>query len=376
MNQHLVHCKSAFIKDGELWCVPLTANWLLKINLNNWIAEKVCNLELDEKFWIEDICQYEDYVLCVTRIGVRVISYHISSGEIEHFKLAEEDERRNRGTVLFDNKLWILPIELPGKMISFDPVEKKFQIHDKWEKECLKWKITGRAVSFCQIENIVYMTLRDECKLIQFDLKKETIKIKRLPGKKGLWCVFAAEDKIYITSFAKRVLFQWDKKEGTINKIYCPYMQDMPYGRGMGFGNKILLMDNKTIDIYDPETGKILPYHDAQKEVEDSGGSLYSEKLFFKAIVYGEKYFLIPWGAEVLLEFSEKQKEWTSHKIKIPEDVFQKYILKKMCLNHSNFEGEFLVKDFINYVKAVPSEQKQLTENKIGYEIYKQTQVS
>ena len=103
---------------------------------------------------------------------------------------------------------------------------------------------------------------------------------------------------------------------------------------------------------------------------------LYSEKLFFKAIVYGEKYFLIPWGAEVLLEFSEKQKEWTSHKIEIPEDLFQKYILKKMCLNHLNFEGEFLVKDFINYVMAVPSEQKQLTENKIGFEIYKQTQVS
>lgn len=150
----------------------------------------------------------------------------------------------------------------------------------------------------------------------------------------------------------------------------------MPYGRGMKFGNKILLIDNKTIDIYDPETGKISPYHDAQKKLEDSGGSLYSEKLFFKAIVYGEKYFLIPWGAEVLLEFSEKQKEWTSHKIEIPEDLFQKYILKKMCLNHLNFEGEFLVKDFINYVMAVPSEQKQLTENKIGFEIYKQTQVS
>ncbi len=61
MNQHLVHCKSAFIKDGKLWCVPLTANWLLKINLNNWIAEKVCNLELDEQFWIEHICQHEGY---------------------------------------------------------------------------------------------------------------------------------------------------------------------------------------------------------------------------------------------------------------------------------------------------------------------------
>lgn len=367
MNQRLMRFKSAFIRDGEMWCVPAVLNWLFKINLKDWSIKSVCNLELEDRFHIDYIYQCQNDVWCITAVGVRVIRYNMLTGKVEHFELTGEDQRRNRGTVLFNGRLWIAPIELPGKMISFDVIKKKFTVHDSWEKECQKWSLSGKAVSFCQVENTIYMTLKDECKVIQFDLEKEGLKIKSLPGKYGLRCIFTVYNNVYATSSVKRKLFQWNKNGEIIRKIRCPYRQNKPYARGMEFGNKILLMDDETVDVFDIETEKITPYY----EIDDLLEGGYSP-LFFIHMVYGTKYFLIPWRANALLEFDREEKEWTGHILRIPEELFFKeYVLKEISSQDVIMDGELLMGDLVNYVTAnCNKKQEHKFCKQIGDDIY------
>lgn len=371
MDQGLMRFKSAFIKDGEMWCVPTVLNWLFRINLKDWSVKSVCDLELGEGIRIDYIYPYQDSVWCITAEGVNVVAYNSLTDKIEHYRMAGEEQRRNRGTVLFRERLWIPPIELPGKMISFDLIKKKFTVHDNWKKECQRWQVSGRAVSFCHVENTIYMTLRDECKVIQFNMETEGMEVKALPGQCGLWGIFAVQNNIYVTSFLKRELFQWNKNTGNIQKFYCPYRQDKPYARGLGFGNKILLMDDETVDIFDIKTEKITSCHEVENLLKGRCCTFFGP-LFFIHMAYGRRYFLIPWNANALLEFDGEKQKWTSHMLRIPEKLFFKeYVVKKISVGMV-WEGELLIEDLINYVIDDHSKRQEQKLNKqIGGDIYR-----
>lgn len=365
--------KSSFIKDREMWCVPMSINWLFKINLNDWSIENVCDLGSDDTYHIDYIYLYKNVVWCVTSTGVKVIGYHMLTGKIEHFYLPGEEYRRNRGTVLLGGKLWILPIELPGKMIAFDMEKKSFTIHESWEKECLKWKVTGRAKSFCNVKSIIYLSLPNECKIIKYDLEEEMMNVKQLPGQYGLWCIFLAQSNIFVTSSVKRMLFQWDEKTDEIKRYDCPYQMDKPYARGMEIKDEILLIDDKAIDILNIETGEISPYDKISIKLKAHYDSASTLPLFYDFVKYHTKYFLMPWFADCLLEFNGERKEWTGHILKISDDLFfREYVVKRMNANNLNDEGVLFVKGFIKYVLTVCNmEGKQELNKRIGYEIYK-----
>lgn len=379
MNHQFMRFKSAFIKDGEMWCVPISMNWLFKINLNDWSIESICNLELDDEYHIDYIYLYKNIVWCVTSTGVKVIGYDMRTGKIEHYEM-KSGEEGNRGTILYDKELWIFPIELSRQLISFDIEKKEFIVHSNWKKECLRWNIKGRSMFFCHIGNTVYIPLRDECKVIQYHLEDETIGVHNFQGQSGFRCILQIRDEFYAISFSERMLFRWNEKTEETKKIYCPYSQDRYYVKAVEFQQKILLTDGRNVDIFDIKKGEISPYKhipaELRNECDDQEASRW-HPLFFDILTCDGKYYLLPWRANMILEFTEGETEWKGHTLRIPEELFFKEFVQNRIQKFGVIiEDEITLYSFQRYVASVKGGyQEDMEKKQIGCEIYQKMEV-
>lgn len=374
MRQQRMRFKSAFIKEGKLWCVPSVMNWLFTIDLEDWSVEAVCDLGLGDELQIDAVFEHEGYVWCVPDKGEMVVGYDMRTRKVEQFERSGGGFKRNRDTIFYKGRLWIIPIELPWELVSFDICEKRFAVHESWKKECIKWGMHGKIVSLCHVGGMVYMAWRDGCKIVQFNLEEERMKVQALPGEFGLFCILHVRNEVFVTSFKKRKLFRWNEKTGEIKKIDCPYLQDRRYIRGVEFEDDILLTDGESVDSLDRKKETIAPYGKLPKELKNDYKINQLFPLFFGSLVYGTRYFLIPWMANMLLEYDGKSGEWKGHTLKIPAAVYEReYAIKKLKKDRVANEDEIPLELFIRYVEEQPDRQKPgRVQASAGYQIYKQ----
>jgi hypothetical protein len=371
VKQRIARFKSAFIKDGEMWCVPRALNQIFKISLDDWSIERVCDLKLEDRFQINYICQYGDSVWCISSAkGVRIVEYHVLTGEIEHFGL-EISEQENIGAISYNGLIWIIPKTIPGEMIYFDIKEKKYVICDNWQDECRKNGVNGITMPFSLVDDAVYLPMRDESLIIKFDLKKCTVRKILLPGESGIHSVLGIQNEFYATSYVERKIFRWKKDKEEVSAFTCPYLQDKHYRKAVGFKNNILLTDGETVDIFDRENNNIYPYNKVPKTLKSDYGCA---ALFSDILTYNTRYFLISFNANMLLEYNQKSMEWKGHIIKIPNDIyFKDYVGPRLEKYHVISDNEILLDDYIDYMDFLRDAGfENGLKNQIGKKIYQQ----
>ena len=351
MRQQWMRFGSAFVREDEIWCVPRSVNRLFGISMKDWSVRSICDLKLTLGFRIDSVFLYQDDVWCVTATGSKVIEYNLLSREIRHFDMGR-DRRINREIFLYNGKIWMIPEGLPGEVICFDIEKRKFSVYGNWEKECLKKGIRGTAKVGCLAGNILSVPLLEECKVIQYDLKEEIMRVRTLPGEAGLRCALQICGHNYALVDGVRMLFSW--KEGTeeVRRYDCPYLCSTGYIMGIEFENGILLADGERTDYFDILSGKIETYDSSfPKDLKlDCGAQVQ----FLGGLKYGDKFFLLPLKANMLLIYDGRSRKWQGRILKIPEDIFyEEYIGQRVENGWQIYEDELLLKDYIKYIKNV-----------------------
>lgn len=368
MKRQLMRFKSAFIRDGEMWCVPRTINTLFKVNLTDWSVRSVYAFGREEEFYIDYIFCHHDYVWCIAATGARVIGYHIPTGKAEFFQM-EINERRNVEVVLYNDTILIIPEWLPNEIISFNIENKYFYIYNGWQKECSKRKIEGRIMPGCLEKDMLSMAMWDECKILHFDLAKKAMKVTSLPGEGGLRRVLQINHVFYAISNVERGLFRWDEKKDEIKKIYCPYMKNGNYISACGTKllEGIFLIDSDIIDFFDMKTEVIYQCNSFPDNLEKDNRV---GTLFFNGLQYEKRYFLAPLGADMLLEFNMENRQWKGHTLKIPDSIFyEEYIKKRIATCFMIQEEDCFLENFVNCLGDIDERQNKNIK-KIGYRIY------
>lgn len=373
MKSQMLRFKSAIIRENEMWCVPRVMNWLFKISLDDWTIKSICDLGLDDELHIEYVYQYQNSIWCIASKGENIVSYNVITGEIEHFVMESNDQNK-RGAVLFNEKLWIIPIKLPGEMVLFDIKKKEFMVYDQWKKECVRKKIKGKNVSFCHAENKIYLAMKDECKIVYFDLRKGIMEVKTLPEKTGLHCILKIGDEIFATSYEKRDIYRWNEKSGTEEKFCCSYKKDKKYIRGLEFRDKVLLIDDETIDVFDINTEKIYPLENLPKGLKNDYQTISANPLFFQSLKNDSRFFLLPWNGNMMLEFNERNNSWEGRILEIPKEFFlDEFVVKKLKKYNLISEDEIMLDDFFEYIETAQSlTNRDEIKKEIGYKIFHQ----
>lgn len=369
MKRQLMRFKSAFIRDGEMWCVPRTINTLFKANLTDWSVRSVYAFGQEEEFYIDYIFCHHDYVWCIAATGARVIGYHIPTGKAELFQM-EINERRNVEVVLYNDTIFIIPEWLPNEIVRFSIKEKCFCIDNGWQKVCAREKLKGRIMPGCLEKNMISMAMWDTCKVLHFDLVRKTLKVTSLSEKGGLRRILQINHIFYAISNTEKKLFQWDEKTGKIKTIYCPYMKRGNYISACGTEllGGIFLTDGDTIDFFDIKEEAIYQCNSFPEGLEKDNREA---TLFFNGLQYEEKYFLVPLGANMLLEFNMESRQWKGHSLEIPDNIFlEDYIKNRLdkCLLIQ--EENCSLEEFVNCIRDI--DDKKCTNNmrKNGYRIY------
>lgn len=354
-----------------MWCVPSVLNWIFKINLDDWSIKSVCDLKLEAEFYIEYIFQDGNSVWCVSALGTKIVEYNMETGTIKLYELGK-GKQRNRGAVFFNKKIWIFPIELPGNILYFDTDRRKFSSHDKWKRECELEKLKGKTVAFFYDEEIVYMTLKDEGKIISFNLRDGELKIKKFPGESGLHGILKIENNLYVTSFEERILFRWNTETDKIEKYNCQCPSIEHYVRAVKFKNKILLTDGKTVDCFEIDTKRIYPYNKVPEELKNDYEEVPLLPLFFEVLRYDNKWLLIPWHANMLLEYTDGDEKWKGHILEIPEKLYyEEYVVKKLKKDFIIGENEIKISTFIHYIETLQDiKGKDGKQGLLGHQIY------
>lgn len=376
MSARLMRFRTAVIREGAMWCVPLGFNWLFKVYLDDWMVEAVCNWEYEDRDWMEFLLQNENSIWGVANQGVRVAKYHISTGESEGFEMAASD-RKNLGAIEYREMIWIIPRNLGDSMICFDMNEKVFMVHEEWEQECRKNGMTKMAKSFCFVGHVIYLIMPDRCEVLKYDLESRKLEVERVEtqGMPSFQCIFRAQGIFYITSHVERKLIRWNEETGEVKEFSCPCSAEGLYLNGVEYGDGILLLavkgeTDRMIDFFETDTEMISPYDNFGEKIPCDNGK---GALFVRMLTYGDSCLLIPWRANMLLEYRRTSGEWRSHSLEMPKDFFGREYIRKMVHRDCMIgEGMITLKDFLQYINTSEGEAalKEERQARIGADIY------
>ena len=375
MNARLMRFRSAVIRDGGIWCVPLALNWLFKIDLQDWSVKGICSLGTKDDSWMEFLVQYQDTIWCIADHGVRIAGYHVLTGETSYFKTTDK-KRRNLGVFEYGGMLWLFPRDVEEPVLCFDPEKKVFSVHREWTKECRRNRVRGRAKSFCLAGAAVYFVPEGRSELLKYDLREKRLNVRKIPGRLSFQYLFRAHNAFYLTSHVERKLFRWDEAAGELKEFPCSYSREGIYLNAVEFENGILLFnreseDKTTVDFFDVSQEKISPY---QGFGEKLSGDDEKGTLFFYGFLYDGGYVLAPWRSNKLFVYSRERCGWESRSLEIPKDIFDReYVWKQLEQYRRTDESKMILEDFLDYEDpqegALPEGAGK--QASVGSEIYK-----
>ena len=115
--------KSAVIKGDDLYCVYKRYSVLLRINLTSWEYERVASLKWNEKNLVTDLYEVDGQIVCVPLKGRQAAVYDPESNEIR-YDVVKNDRQEWVDTILYEQKIWLVPRNLPGKLFYYSLAER------------------------------------------------------------------------------------------------------------------------------------------------------------------------------------------------------------------------------------------------------------
>ena len=128
---------NAVLYDDLIWFVAVEEPWLCKLDLNNYIAEKVCDLSEKKHtaFQYQIASCVDGYIVIMPMIGDCVIGYDIETNTlnkwpIEKIEIPYGVSVKFRSAFVVNNSTWILPQGANG-IIEFNHITKQVIEYDK-----------------------------------------------------------------------------------------------------------------------------------------------------------------------------------------------------------------------------------------------------
>lgn len=342
--------KTAVIKENDLYCVYWKKPMLIKINLNNWIYEKIAVLEWDKHDLVTDVYEVDGQIICISLKGIKIAIFDPETKKIKYYK-TESEMPELIDTLEYDHKIWFVPRNLPGKLFYYSLEHEEILEDYMWEKGIKQIGLYGRIAKKCFIEDgQIYIV--HSGKIIKYDLKSHLMIEVKTPIN-GRFVDIARKDDMYycIIENERRKIFSWNINN---KQVWCNGETDKrEYVKLTKVGNVIILDRADDIDLL---------IDAAITKWEISSNDHIAGANFINAIKYFDKWILLPWGNKCFLECSSDFTDIQKYEINISmRDILQ---------NEKNVsEQEISLNDYaVNVLQIDTLSDRVSTTN--GWKIY------
>lgn len=320
--------KSAIIKEDHLYCVYKRYSVLLRIHLDSWKYERVASLKWNEKNLVTDLYEVDGQIVCVPLKGRQAAVYDPESDEIR-YDVIQNDRQEWIDTILYKEKIWLVPRNLPGKLYYYSLEEKRFLEAPGWELGARRLKLNGRIERKCFIENH-QIHLVSGGKAAKYDLADQHMTEIRIPLEEKITDLVRMDDSYYcIVETEKRTVIQWK-----IGEKQCRYLEggkDSRYVKLVKTGRTILLDAAGDMDIL--ADGRIRRWQIQNPGNRDGANVLH-------AVRYGDRWILLPWSYKAFIVCSLDLQTIEKHEVRLS--------VEEILAEETSFpEAEMTLKDYL-----------------------------
>lgn len=233
--------ENAVVYKNNLWFVSLDTSWLCKMDMNSFIAEKVCEIPCagEGTYRYEIASCVEGYIIIMPLFGEFVIGYDISDKRFEKWRVEACDNIKFRTALVYDYSTFLLP-QATKEIVQFDYKNKKIIEYKNVFDELKEMKINagayfGRA---CMGKGSFWMPCMFTNGLFEFNINEKRGILHRIGNEKNVYevCV-CVDDKIYLVDNKQRLLVRYDIKSDMTERV-CEFP------KGFGIDEKLEHLSN------------------------------------------------------------------------------------------------------------------------------------
>lgn len=270
-------------------------------------------------------------------------------------------EERFVNAFLKGNFIYLMPKMFENPFWIFD-IKKEIFIRDvQWDAICRESDFSGLIRNAeMDIKGKIIFTIDNSNMLFSYNEEKQEInKICIGSSDINLKCIIIIDKKYYITPDNKRCLFVFDTDKDNIEEIKLEINKSDSYIREIFVKDKLFLQTEDSLDVFDVSTEKF----DCHVEMPSGfSNDILGSTLFHAGFYFDKKFYLLPYGANMLLEIDEN----FDCKSKIIEIENSDVIY--LAPIH---EKEISLKDFLLYVEKDYEKNSVIPRNELyGISIY------
>lgn len=279
------------------------------------------------------ICGLKDSVqsqsVVSIEVGNAIFFINLWNGAIAKFSVLQQKEiyvkepeiiHRFANAFFENNCIHLVPKLINDTFLLFDIEKEVFVRDEEWNDICRKEKITG-FIRNAEMDNAgrIVCTIGKSNILLRYDTRKKESDMLRI-GNIGidLKCILITMDKYYILPDNVNFLYIYNLYKGEYVEIRIGEEESEKHIREILIKDKLFLQTVNSVDIYDVDTGHFCVHLELPEGFhnEIEGTSLFLDGFYLK-----EKYYLFPYGANMMLEIGQDYK-CIGRKLKIrPEDI-------------------------------------------------------
>lgn len=343
---------SVVARENFIYCMPGGCSAIYRLDLDRWTIKKVFQTTFTETIrW--SMHEQSGVIYCIPHKGIRFVAYDPRCGKADIFE-SGDSETELAEVMLYDQKLWFIPRNLPGRLYCFSIKDGTFSEDISWIKELRRLNVGGRITRWFADEETIYLVFLKEKRILQYNLFTHLFSDIRTPVEGDFYdFVHVNHDYYWIEKGNKKTFYKWNQNDNSLKKI-C--------GRGEGSYVKLVGMGDAVL--LDADTGLEIWKDNVIWET----GIIYQNKLdganHLSAVKLGSKWVVLPWGREEFIEFENDFKNYTVHTPKVP--------IRDFLLNHHFlfYESGLSLKEFIEIAGHDSENSISKIKKEYGNKIY------
>lgn len=362
-----IRSSSCLLDKNRIICVLYNCSSVFEIDMSTFNTRYVCGLRNS----------FESQSVIGIEAGSDIFLVNLWNGAIAKFSILQQKEiyvkepetaYRFANAFYVNHYIYLVPKVIKDTFLLFDIKKEIFVRDEKWNSICRKEKITG-FIRNAEMDNAgrIVCTIGKSNILFRYDTRKKESDILKIGNNEiNLKCILVAMDKYYILPDNANYLYTYDLRKEDYAEMRIGERKSENYIREILIKDKLFLQTENKVDIYDINTGHFYVH---LKLPEDFHNDLESTSLFLDGFYLEEKYYLFPYGANMMLEIGQDYKCIGRKLIIRPEDIALIYYQSSHIISEATIPIEiFLDSEFLyNCNKIRRIENKKL----YGEAIYK-----
>ena len=312
------------------YIAPNNRNAIFRVDINTRRVQWVCDLPFKYPFAAIDLIAEGNVIWCVARKGLQIAAYDLCSDKMELF-LGGNENRDNLVSVLGKKNIFILPKDLPGKIVGFSITDMKYYYPIELNIEIKKLDIRDHLMAYTVSNGKISATLKKKSSIIIFDILLCKVFVYDTHIQDNFWGITVTENGYCVTSCHKKRIYFLDLKRNNVNV----------YENGNGHYNQIFKIGTQYF-LSGIEGIDVIQYGRFQKILEKAKQRFaYIGSTYIFTQLIGTKLILWPWNSNKLLEIDRDTFQYEEYSLCME---FYDYIYLYMSI----FEGELTIVNYIN----------------------------